>query len=373
MAPVCVVIPSNQAEMEVTRADGSFCTVYGKWPFYRLGPIQEPFSVLMSLGNLYVNLRGLSELRRRVRPENKLRKWLEMAGWAQVNTWIWSAVFHTRGEQSIDRFHAATDTPPDKPLTERLDYFSATITVAFSLIYAILRVLHLQTPLSTSRLAFPAVALVAFLVLSHFTYLLSFPLGRFPYGYHTAFVVCLGMAHNLLWIAWSLSFRIAYPTLTLGSRTIAFPNPYPPHDPRTTPSLNAMTPLSLVILTILAMSLEVFDFHPIFRVADAHSLWHLATIPLAVGWWAFFCQDALDFEGSLMNARFVAGANIGDDEKMPLASPSPIRVTAGMGDLQSVRTPNTPAFAQLAAMPPPPRRTPRSSPRPSPGRSERED
>jgi hypothetical protein len=39
----------------VTRADGSFCTVYGKWPFYRLGPIQEPFSVLMSLGNLYVN------------------------------------------------------------------------------------------------------------------------------------------------------------------------------------------------------------------------------------------------------------------------------------------------------------------------------
>lgn len=72
--------------------------VYGKWPFYRLGPIQEPFSVLMSLGNLWINWRGVRTLRRRVRRENKLRKWLELAGWAQINTWIWSSVFHSRGE-----------------------------------------------------------------------------------------------------------------------------------------------------------------------------------------------------------------------------------------------------------------------------------
>ena len=75
--------------------------VYGKWPFYRLGPIQEPFSVFMSLGNLYVNLRGIAELRRRIREENKMRMWLEIAGWCQVNTWIWSTVFHTRGECSL--------------------------------------------------------------------------------------------------------------------------------------------------------------------------------------------------------------------------------------------------------------------------------
>lgn len=52
----------------------------------------------MSLGNLWVNLQGIADLRRRVRPENKLRRWLEIAGWAQVNTWIWSSVFHSRGE-----------------------------------------------------------------------------------------------------------------------------------------------------------------------------------------------------------------------------------------------------------------------------------
>jgi hypothetical protein len=27
-----------------------------------------------------------------------LRGWLIVAGWVQVNTWVWSAIFHTRGE-----------------------------------------------------------------------------------------------------------------------------------------------------------------------------------------------------------------------------------------------------------------------------------
>lgn len=71
--------------------------VYGKWPFYRLGPIQEPASVLMSIFNLWANLHGVMDLLRRVRPENKLRRWLLAAGVAQINTWFWSTVFHTRG------------------------------------------------------------------------------------------------------------------------------------------------------------------------------------------------------------------------------------------------------------------------------------
>lgn len=75
-------------------------TVYGKWPFYRFGPIQEPLSMIFSLGNLYIHLKGLSQVRRRVRKENKLRRWLEALAMIQVNTWFWSAVFHSRGESS---------------------------------------------------------------------------------------------------------------------------------------------------------------------------------------------------------------------------------------------------------------------------------
>lgn len=35
-----------------------------------------------------------------------------------------------------------------------------------------------------------------------------------------------------------------------------------------------------VTLTVLVASLEVFDFPPLMWTFDAHSLWHLATIPL---------------------------------------------------------------------------------------------
>lgn len=50
----------------------------------------------------------------------------------------------------------------------------------------------------------------------------------------------------------------------------------------------------------MAMMLELLDFAPFGRVIDAHSLWHAATIPIALGWWTFLCNDAIELEGSLM-------------------------------------------------------------------------
>jgi hypothetical protein len=60
-----------------------------------------------------------------------------------------------------------------------------------------------------------------------------------------------------------------------------------------------MTPLALVIVTTMAMMLELLDFAPFARIIDAHSLWHAATIPIALGWWTFLCNDAIELEGSL--------------------------------------------------------------------------
>ncbi|EIW73093.1 hypothetical protein TREMEDRAFT_22163, partial [Tremella mesenterica DSM 1558] len=272
---------------------------YGKWVFYRLGPIQEPFSVIMSLGNLWVNLRGLQEIKRRVRKENKLRRWLEGMAWVQINTWFWSSVFHCR----------------DTPLTERLDYFSATLTIASSLLYTIIRIFHLQTPLQTSRTILPLIILFTCLILGHFTYLLSFPIGSFPYGYHTHFALSLGLLHHLLWSLFSLSFFLKFPSFTLLSKKISWPRPYLSRDPLERPlPHDALTPVILVGLTLLSMSLELLDFAPFFRMVDAHSLWHAATIPLMMGWWSFLCGDAIELEGSQMQAR---GINIGS-EKMPL-------------------------------------------------------
>lgn len=43
---------------------------------------------------------------------------------------------------------------------------------------------------------------------------------------------------------------------------------------------------------LLAMLLELYDFPPYFGLLDAHSLWHLATVPLTLLWWSFVCDDA---------------------------------------------------------------------------------
>lgn len=237
------------------------------------------------------------------------------------------------------------DNPPltaaDTPLTERLDYFSATLTISLTLLYSLVRILSLQTPLSANRLVLPLGAGIACLVLAHFTYLLSFPLGSFPYGYHTAFNVSLAIVHNLIWIAWSAAFYLPLPTYTIGGYTLGFPHPYPPNDPRIAPRpSDASTPSTLVLLTTAAMSFELLDFAPLFRTMDPHSLWHASTIPLTIAWWAFLTTDAIELEGSLLN---LAGRGNGvSDEKMPLTG-GPV----GLGG--QILPPSTPTYAQLAA------------------------
>ncbi|CAD6566169.1 MAG: hypothetical protein TREMPRED_002296 [Tremellales sp. Tagirdzhanova-0007] len=234
------------------------------------------------------------------------------------------------------------------PLTERLDYFAATLTISLTLLYAALRILSLQTPVGNHRLALPMSAVVSCIVLAHFTYLLSFPTGSFPYGYHTTFNLILGITHNLLWILWSTSFYFALPSTTICGLTIAWPYPYPPNDPLTSPRpKDSATPISLVVLTTAAMSLELLDFAPLFRMMDAHSLWHASTIPLAIAWWTFLCSDAVELEGALLASRGVT--NVALDEKMQLSGGGGGGGDGSGGPVQQQQMPSTPNFAQLAA------------------------
>lgn len=202
----------------------------------------------------------------------------------------------------------------DTPTTERLDYFSATLTIGLTLLYATVRIFNLLTPISTSR-SLPIVVIVgACVILGHFTYLLTFPRHSFPYGYHTTFNLFLGLIHNLIWSLFSLSFLLPLPSFQLFNRTVAWPKPYPPLNPLppTPKPGHYFQPFLLVVGTSLAMGLELFDFSPVFRMIDAHSLWHMATIPLTVGWYSFLCADAIEIEGSLLSRSAGNGsANIG--------------------------------------------------------------
>lgn len=71
---------------------------YGKWAFWRLWGMQEPASVLFSLLNFFAHLRGGLELRRRMGRRHPMRGYYLGFMVSNLNLWIWSAVFHTRGE-----------------------------------------------------------------------------------------------------------------------------------------------------------------------------------------------------------------------------------------------------------------------------------
>jgi len=196
-----------------------------------------------------------------------------------MNAWVWSAVFHTR----------------DTPTTEKLDYFSAALSIISALHFTVARFFFFSR---SSSLRFHAWTTLCVLVyLAHITYLTLLP--RFDYSYNIVFNLFLGITHNLLWLAYALPSR-----LTLFRR---FPRPFndvaksPLEESRTNGSRArryrpavATRAAICVGLTTAAMALELLDFPAIGRAIDAHSLWHAATIPIASLWYSCILRDALD-------------------------------------------------------------------------------
>ncbi|KAF7359129.1 AB hydrolase-1 domain-containing protein [Mycena sanguinolenta] len=192
-----------------------------------------------------------------------------------LNAWIWSAVFHTR----------------DLSTTEKLDYFSAALTIFYALYYTVIRLFHLYPVQQRSRLSLSTRnsspdrslthmgwSLLCILVyLCHVSYLTLLP--RFDYVYNIIFNLVIGLTHNALWLVYSLPVSFFR----------RFPDRPQSYRPRFVTKAGVF-----VALTTAATALELFDFPPFKRVIDAHSLWHLATAPIAVLWYDFLVQDARD-------------------------------------------------------------------------------
>lgn len=96
-----------------------------------------------------------------------------------------------------------------------------------------------------------------------------------------AFNVAIGMSHNLLWFLYALP-----PAAHLVKRFPTRPRSYRPS--------YATKPAIFVLFMTSAMTFELLDFSPWFRVIDAHALWHLSTAPIAAIWYEFLIQDSLD-------------------------------------------------------------------------------
>lgn len=234
--------------------------------------MQEPASVLFSLMNFYAHYRGYYSLRQYVSLENPMKDYYRVWSLVNMNAWIWSSVFHTR----------------DTPFTEKMDYFSAGFAILYSLFYTVLRLFHLY---SRSPYLIPWLLLCLTLYISHISYLSLSP--RFDYSYNILANLIIGLIHNALWVIFAIPnspLHRPISTITPNSHLDEkFNSP-----PRRYKASHASKALLFTLLTTLATSLELLDFPPLYRILDAHALWHLSTVPIVAFWYGFLIEDGRD-------------------------------------------------------------------------------
>jgi hypothetical protein len=206
--------------------------------------MQEPASVLFSLGNLAAHWHGLyHRVLPRIPASYTMRPFYVALAKLGMVTWLLSAVFHTR----------------DFAVTEQLDYFAAGASVLYGMYYAVVRIWRLDRATPAARRGLRVwTAVCAGLYVGHVGYL---KLWRWDYTYNTLACVVCGVVQNVLW-SWFSWTRYA----STGKAWAAWPG-------------------MVVAWVIMAMSLELFDFPPLWGAIDAHSLWHLGTIAPAVLWY----------------------------------------------------------------------------------------
>ena len=203
--------------------------------------IQEPFSVLFSLMNLIAHRNGMTKVRKAIPSRYPLRPYYLLLGYFGVASWTFSMIFHTR----------------DLDFTEKLDYFAAGASVLYGLYYTPIRIFRLDRPAKEQTLWIWTI-LCCGLYVGHVVYLTCW---SWDYAYNMTANVVIGSLQNVLWTWFSvMRYRKLHKTWTIW-------------------------PGLIVAWIIMAMSLELFDFAPIWGMIDAHSLWHLGTVIPTVWWY----------------------------------------------------------------------------------------
>ena len=221
---------------------------YGKWPFLRLAGIQEPASVLFSILNGVTVWIGFKRFYAEVPRSAPMYNLVVFQFFLAENAWFWSVVYHCR----------------DLPLTEKMDYFCATSIVLCSLYVCIYRY-AIELPHKSRKyvcwITFHVVVIVYF---GHISYL-SFV--KFDYGYNMLFNVICGLSSCFLAILFWIFRR----------HTLHYAWKFP----------------VVGILSCILLVFEVFDFPPWLWMVDAHSIWHLSTVPLPLLLYSFVVDDQL--------------------------------------------------------------------------------
>ena len=212
----------------------------GKWPFRRVLICQELLSSVFSLvnGAPYVAF-ILSRTFRRDAPRR-----YQIYAIVVFLMWMFSALFHCR----------------DCTVTQNLDYFAA-----FAGAIANCTVGLFNTVVERPRTRNLVMAFMAVMWTTHVSYLAFV---KFDFEWNMIVVVTVGTIGSTLWIYWYWINRAIRPHAWM------------------------IVPLTLGLFPLL-LAFELNDFPPgPMGLADAHSYWHLTTIPISFYWGIFLRKES---------------------------------------------------------------------------------
>jgi hypothetical protein len=207
--------------------------------------IEEPASALLSVVAAAVHFHLLLKFRRCASPDYPFHR----ATCAHSFGWIFTSAAAVLLHVHEDRPHF---------IHEKMDYYGVFVTLCVAAYLAFVHLMRLAPSSATrSRAKFAACLVsVCFILYMQFVH--------FNYGLHVALCAALMSIISVFYIVKYMQGKCDHVRPFLCG--------------------------SLVLL--LASPCEFFDFLPIFGHLDGHALWHLAAIPVAFLWNAFFRADA---------------------------------------------------------------------------------
>ena len=253
-----------QNATKLRRATGlSIFKYYGHWPFERHYSLEEPASTIFSLLNCIPHIIHFPiSLSKSGAAYDRyyMTIWLQISPIISINAWICSTLYHAK----------------KTPMSTLLDYVSALVLLSYSLWIACRRVISNTLTHSYITILF----ILSCLCVCYRIH--SMIKGEVSYDSHMSLCICISIAHVIVWLYWCL---VQYTKHRLKSNNKHILS-------------SIYTCIICQIWFILSAMLELFDFPPIFYyLCDAHSLWHLATVPLGFLWYRFWSLDRKGVEG----------------------------------------------------------------------------
>jgi hypothetical protein len=235
---------------------------HGHWAFERYWGLEEPASVFFSLAN---GVPHLYQLLPTSSPSSSyfMHPYLALYPYVALAAWLSSAAFHAK------KTHQST----------LVDYSTALVFLAYGLLLTLRRVLGPHFPASAAG------ALIAAATVSLVWRLQDMLAGRVSYDSHMRLCIAIATTTIILWGLW-LARGGGSGSVRVGGTALPFPR-------------NRFRCLACQVCFAAASLLELFDFPPLWGVFDAHSLWHLATVPLGFVWYTFWAQDCRNLEAIL--------------------------------------------------------------------------